>query len=87
MCAALKNNVRVNSVHPGFVQTTMMTPDDDPETKALADAFLERTVGQTPIGRIGQPEDIVGAILYLASDASKFTTGSELTVDGGFTAR
>ena len=72
--------IRVNSVHPGFV--------DSPMTDAhhgIPEIRQART-GQTPLGRLGIPEDIAPGILYLASDQSSFVTGSELVIDGGMTA-
>jgi NAD(P)-dependent dehydrogenase (short-subunit alcohol dehydrogenase family) len=76
----LAPEVRVNAVRPGFILT--------PQT---ADAFDEGTYKRqrlderTPMGRVGYPEEVVGAAIYLASDAASFTTGEILTVDGGFT--
>lgn len=87
MCAEVKNNVRVNSVHPGFVHTPMVDNAVAATPPEVGDPYMERTVGQTPLGRIGVPQDLAGAIVFLASDASQFMTGSEVTVDGGFTAR
>ena len=72
--------IRVNSVHPGFV--------DSPMTDAhhgIPEIRQARTA-QTPLGRLGVPEDIAPGILYLASDQSSFVTGSELVIDGGMTA-
>lgn len=57
---------------------TRVILDRDPE---LRDAW----VNLTPMGRIGEPEDLKGAVIYLASDASAFTTGADLRVDGGYT--
>jgi NAD(P)-dependent dehydrogenase (short-subunit alcohol dehydrogenase family) len=68
--------VRVNSIHPGFVETPILGETD---RKMLADT--------TPIGRIGRPEEIAAGILFLASDEASFMTGSELVIDGGYTAR
>ena len=71
--------IRVNSVHPGFV--------DSPMTEAhhgVSQVRQART-SQTPLGRLGLPEDIAPGILYLASDQSSFVTGSELVIDGGMT--
>lgn len=65
--------IRVNSVHPGFI-TTSMTTRIDP-------AHLD-----IPLGRPGQPSDVAGTIVFLASDASSFTTGAEFVVDGGMIA-
>lgn len=67
--------IRVNAVAPGPIATPMILRDDDPEAR-------ERFSG-TPIGRIGEPEDIAEAVLFLVSDAASFVTGAELTVDGG----
>ncbi|MBI4639709.1 MAG: glucose 1-dehydrogenase [Candidatus Tectomicrobia bacterium] len=76
-----KYNIRVNSVHPGFIETPMTAYFlSDPEQRE----YYRRL---HPIGRLGKPEDIANAILYLASDESSFVTGSELVVDGGYTAQ
>ena len=74
-------NIRANSVHPGFV--------DSPMTRARHDVpgINEERVGKTPLGRMGQPEDIAAGILYLASEESSFVTGAELVIDGGMTAQ
>ena len=72
--------IRVNSVHPGYV--------DSPMTQtfhSIPEVWRER-VGKTPLGRMGTPEDIAAGVLYLASDESSFVTGSELVIDGGMTA-
>ena len=75
------DRIRVNSVHPGPVATEMTRAGrNDPERYA---AMLSRI----PLGRYGEPDEIANAILYLASDASSFVTGSELVVDGGWTAQ
>ena len=72
------NGVRVNAIAPGFIYSEMTEKalNDDPERKA-------RVFGRTPMGIMGQPEDIGNAALYLASDAAKFVTGIVLPVDGG----
>jgi NAD(P)-dependent dehydrogenase (short-subunit alcohol dehydrogenase family) len=69
--------VRVNAIAPGLVETKFSAAlfQDRPS--------YERLISQTPLGRHGQPEDIVGAALFLASDASAFVTGQVLVVDGG----
>lgn len=70
-----KQGIRVNSIHPGFVETPILEGiDAEPLTQV------------TPMGRLGKPEEIADAVLFLASDESSFMTGSELVVDGGFTA-
>jgi NAD(P)-dependent dehydrogenase (short-subunit alcohol dehydrogenase family) len=74
-------NIRVNSVHPGVIKTPM-TKD------LLGDEDSRKEVTEWhPIGHVGEPEDIAYGVLYLASDESKFVTGSELVIDGGWTAR
>jgi NAD(P)-dependent dehydrogenase (short-subunit alcohol dehydrogenase family) len=74
-----KENVRVNSVHPGFIVT--------PLTDAQAPEINEFVVSQTPMGRAGQPSEIANGILFLASDEASFVTGSELVIDGGYLAQ
>lgn len=73
--------VRVNCINPGFIETEMIREaTDSPELRQ----FLE---GQTPMGRLGQPEEVASAALFLASDDSSFMTGAPLVIDGGWTAR
>lgn len=73
--------VRVNCVNPGFVETPLTAPLwDDPDR-------LEQTTARHPLGRLGQPEDIANAILFLVSEEASFITGIALPVDGGYTAQ
>lgn len=65
--------IRVNSVHPGFIRTTM--------TDRIDPAHLD-----IPLGRPGDPSDVAGTVVFLASDASSFTSGAEFVVDGGMIA-
>ncbi len=73
--------IRVNSVAPTFVSTELTRPmlEDD--------AFQASVRARIPLGRIGTPDDVVGAVLFLASSASSLVTGTSLRVDGGWTAR
>ncbi|MBT2476311.1 SDR family oxidoreductase, partial [Microbacterium sp. ISL-103] len=72
--------VRVIGVAPGYIRTELTQPlVDDP-------TFNEWVLGRTPVGRWGEPEDIGGAVIWLASDASRFVTGQVVFVDGGMTA-
>lgn len=82
-CARAGNNVRCNSVHPVFIDTPIldgMAKDGDRQ------AALEKLSRQIPLGRVGQPDDVAYAVLYLASDESGFVTGTEIRVDGGISA-
>ena len=75
--------VRVNSVHPGFIDTAMLRDD-----VGLADPALRQAAGERiPNGRLAAAEDVAKLVLYLASDDSAYSTGSEFVVDGGMTAR
>jgi len=78
-------NIRCNSVHPSFIDTPMV----DAVVDGSRDPAKMRTAVEkaAPLGRIGEVADVANAVLYLASDESKFVTGSELVVDGGLTAR
>lgn len=74
------HNINVNAVGPTFVETPMIRP-------FLQDESLrEEVLGRIPMGHIGQPEDVAGAVIFLASPASDFVTGHTLYVDGGWTA-
>lgn len=83
-CAQMKYNIRCNSVHPGYIDTPMVTPR------------LEQTVGNMsgrqaleelhPLGRLGRADEVANMILFLLSDESTFSTGSEFVCDGGLTA-
>ena len=77
-----KDKIRVNSVHPGFIWTPLVEKlgEKDP-------GFRKRLDGLHPIGHVGEPIDIAYGILYLISDESKFVTGSELVIDGGYTCK
>ena len=75
------DGIRCNSVHPGPVNTDMTADSrDNPEN-------LGKMVGRIPMGRYGEPVEIANGVLYLASDESGFVTGSELVLDGGWTAQ
>ena len=82
-CAARGLKIRVNSVHPGFIDTPMVGGAIQRGGPERRDAILK----SQPTGEMGQPSDIAEGILYLASDAAKFVTGSELVIDGGYLAR
>ena len=76
-----KDGIRVNSVHPGAVDTPMAGARlADPELQKQADA-------RNPLGRTAQPVEISYGVLYLVSDEASFVTGSELVIDGGYTAQ
>jgi len=75
-----KYHVRVNSISPGVFQTPL-------NEKILKDqSRLGRIIGHTPFGRLGKTSELIGAAVYLASDASSFVSGSDIVVDGGFLA-
>ncbi|MGQ9705981.1 MAG: SDR family NAD(P)-dependent oxidoreductase [bacterium] len=80
-----RKNIRVNSVHPGFIWTPMV----ENHLRAMGNVKEgKRQLEQLhPIGRIGEPDDVAYCILYLASDEASFVTGAEFVIDGGYTAR
>ena len=76
-----KEGIRVNSVHPGPIDTPMVrglltSPESQQQIAAL-----------TPLGRMAHPDEVAYGVLFLASDESSFMTGSELVIDGGYTAQ
>jgi NAD(P)-dependent dehydrogenase (short-subunit alcohol dehydrogenase family) len=90
-CGKRALGIRVNSIHPGVILTDLVREgmahsarEGIFESAEAAQALYE---SQHPIGNLGQPEDVANAVLYLASDASQFTTGSQLVVDGGYIAQ
>ena len=75
------HNIRVNSVAPTFIETSLTAPMlAKPEFRAFVDTMI-------PLGRIGKPDDVATAVLYLASPAANMVTGTSLLVDGGWTAQ
>ena len=84
-CGRDGSGIRVNSIHPGYIRTTMTEETCRRDYGDIEAGFAE--LGKLhPIGRVGEPEEIAAGVLYLASDESKFVTGSELAIDGGYTA-
>ena len=75
-----ESGIRVNTLCPTFIETPMTEPMLEDKT------FMDRVLSQIALGRLGQVEDLMGAVVYLASDASRLVTGSALMVDGGWTA-
>lgn len=84
--AAKGYRIRVNSVHPGYVNTPL-TDREGAYFGFTPAEYLEKVGALFPLGCVGEPLDIAYADLYLASDESRWVTGSEITVDGGWTAR
>ncbi len=73
--------IRVNAIAPGYMLTSLVKGglDADPARK-------ERVLARIPLGRLGEPEEIGGAVVFLASEASRYITGASLSIDGGWTA-
>ena len=86
-----RKNIRVNSVHPGFIRTPMTENAAQRIARsggaASGNAVIAGMVALTPMGRIGTPEDIAAGVAFLVSDDAAFMTGSELVIDGGYTAQ
>jgi NAD(P)-dependent dehydrogenase (short-subunit alcohol dehydrogenase family) len=77
--------IRVNSIHPGSMNTRMSRRSAE-QSDVGAEQYYKQLVGSNPLPRQGEPDEIAYGVLYLASDESRFTTGSELVIDGGYTA-
>jgi 3alpha(or 20beta)-hydroxysteroid dehydrogenase len=89
-CAQLGTGIRVNSVHPAIVQTDMGTQfiQHFVDLKLAPDYATAEAAFKAahPMGHFGEPADVASAVVYLASDAAKWVTGTELVLDGGYTA-
>ena len=81
-----RHGIRVNALVPGTIDTPMLERDLAPMNVAERDEFLQRVRSANSLGRIGRPDEVAQAALFLASDASSYVTGSAITVDGGFLA-
>ena len=82
-CAKSGYNIRCNSVHPTFIDTPIL---DRHRKRFGAEIMAQKFGKQVPLGRLGRPEEVGWAIVYLASDESSFMTGSEVVIDGGISA-
>jgi len=85
LCYA-KDKIRVNSIHPGWLWTPMLENVGKNATEG-PEEFHKRILSHVPLGYYGDPIDVAYGVLYLASDESKFSTGTELVIDGGFLAQ
>lgn len=86
-CGNNAYNIRCNSIHPGYIWTPMVRGIVEfVEEVESEEALKEMLVEKHPIGRLGEADDIAKGVLFLASDESSFMTGSELVIDGGYTA-
>lgn len=84
-CAKKNMQIRCNSIHPTFVDTPIL--DGTARSSGLdKDVLMDKLARQIPLKFVGEPDDIANAVLYLASDESRFMTGAEIKVDGGISA-
>jgi 3(or 17)beta-hydroxysteroid dehydrogenase len=86
-CAKEDYPIRINSVHPGFILTAMVEDGIGSMPQEIQDEMNERLQRDIPLRGMGEPLDIANGCLFLASDESKYMTGSELIIDGGYTCR
>ncbi|MCK0100058.1 glucose 1-dehydrogenase [Qipengyuania sp. S6317L1] len=88
--AAKQMPIRANSLHPGFVHTPLLNAGFqrwvDSGVAEKAEDLVAMVSGNTPVGRLAQPEEIASAIFFLASPDASYVTGTEIVVDGGYTA-
>jgi 3(or 17)beta-hydroxysteroid dehydrogenase len=84
-CAQSGYGIRVNSIHPGYIRTPML--EEGLKKFGDLEEMVKAILPTTPLGHVGEPDDIAYGVLYLASDESKFVTGAELVIDGGYLAQ
>lgn len=84
-CAQQRTGIRVNSIHPGYIRTPLV--ERAVGAGGDVEAGLQALGAMHPVGHVGEPMDIAWGVVYLASDESKFVTGSALVIDGGYTAQ
>jgi 3(or 17)beta-hydroxysteroid dehydrogenase len=85
-CAMSRSNIRVNSIHPGFIDTGTPLEVAQAAMGVPADEAMQRLTAMVPLGRPGDPQEIACGALFLASDESSYVTGAELVIDGGMSA-
>lgn len=85
-CAKNGYPVRVNSIHPGYVGTAMVQCALATLSEEEGNALFAELMGKIPMGRLGEPVEIANGVVFLASDEASYITGSELVIDGGYTA-
>ena len=83
-CARQRYNIRCNSIHPGAILTKMWDPMLGQGVRR--ERIMKKMCSQIPLGHMGEPVDVANAVLYLASDESRYVTGIELNIDGGILA-
>lgn len=81
------DNIRVNSVHPGYIHTPMVEHHLRDSGATDLDVALSELGRLHPLGHVGEADDIAWGVVYLASEEARFVTGTELVIDGGYTAR
>ncbi len=86
-CATHCYDIRVNSLHPGYIATPMVSGALAAMPADVAQALQADIVSRIPLGRLAMADEIAPALVFMASDESRYMTGSELVIDGGYTAR
>lgn len=86
-CAENGTGIRVNSLHPGYVATPLVSGALGKLAAADAEAFANRVVASIPMGRMAEADEIAEGVVFLISESARYMTGSELIMDGGYTAR
>ena len=81
-----REKIRVNSIHPAYIWTPLVENLGKQSPEGV-EAFRAALDAKHPVGQVGEPDDIAWGVVYLASEESKFVTGSELVIDGGYTAQ